>query len=327
MSDQSADRKDRTRERGSMLGTLRQKKKGKPETTTARKGRKTLVRVVKARPAPDGREPPTDPVDVPSGQAKKAAEDDATRETSTPSPLPGSGREAKEPLPPETFECPECGAHLPEHIEMCPICHIKYLRDICPEAVDELDRAMSEAVEGYGDLIEIKELDSLPVLHFDAIDGMMNYLEEDGEESEFMMECPHCSAVVQLDVDKCPVCGAVLEPSDIGILSLLRGMDFSSEELSELECPQCGEHVRLEEGACPLCGAMIADPEGSGDDNKLIPIIGNNNVVFVHIDLEKGNLNFIQRHLGKITSDQVSIQFGQSDDDNRAHGSNGLSGV
>lgn len=321
MSDQSADRKDRTRDRGPMLGTLRQKKKAKPETTTVRKEKKTLVRVVKAKPATGERTSPADSGEGSSRSASKAAE------TSTPGSLPGPGPKAKESLPPETFECPECGAHLPQHIEMCPICHIKYLRDICPEALDELDRAMSEAAEDYGDLIEIKELDSLPVLHFDAVDGMMNYLEEDGEESEFMMECPHCSAVVQLDVDRCPVCGAVLEPSDIGILSLLRDMDFSSEELSELECPQCGEHVRLENGVCPLCGAVISDPEGSGDDNKLIPIIGNENVVFVHIDLEKGNLNFMQRHLGKITSDQVSIQFEQPDDGNHAHGSNGLSRV
>ena len=312
---------------GSMLDKLRHKKDESPKMMTVREEKKTLVRVVKAKPkAVKHRSDALQRTTV-SDEEMKVTEEVVQRATSAPGGSQNRPSKGRGPPRQKTFECPECGAHIPENIEMCPICHVKYLRDICPEALAELDKAMSEATRSYGDLIEIKDLDSMPVLHFDTVDGLMNYLEQDDEESEFMLECPQCSAVVQLDEERCPVCGTTLEPSDVGILSLLRGLDFNSEDLSELECPQCGEHVTLENGVCPVCEAMICDPEGSGDDKKLVPVIGNDNVVFIHMDLEKGDLNFIQKHLGKITPDHVSIQLDKISSSDFDHEWKGLSRI
>lgn len=296
--------------KGSMLDLLRHKKDNKPRMVTVKEEKKTLVRVVKAKPKAVKHRADTLSRKAVSEQEMKITEDVVKRVASSPEDNPPNGTVSRRSRP-KTFECSECGARIPEQSDMCPVCHIKYLRDICPEALEELDRAMSDAGRELSDLIEIHDVDSLPVLHFDTVEGIMNFLEEDSAEAEFVLECPHCSAVVQIDVDRCPICSTALESSDIGILSLLRGTDFDSSDMTELECPQCGEHVNLVDGACPECGSLILDPEGSGDEKKLIPIVGSDNIVFVHMDLEKGDLNYVQKHLSKSSLDHISIQLEQ----------------
>jgi rubrerythrin len=304
-------KKDRSRGKGSMLNMLRQKKEEKPRMITVREEKKTLVRVVKAKPKAVKHRADVLERKAVSEREMKITSDVVQRVTSPSGTVPANAPAASRQPRVRMFECPECGARIPEESEMCPVCHIKYLKDLCPEALAELDRAMSEATRELSDLIEIRDVDSLPVLHFDTLEGIMNFLEEDDSDSEFVLECPHCSAAVQLDVEKCPICGTALESGDVGILSLLRGTDFDSCEMSELECPQCGEHVRLVKGTCPVCDSLIVDPEGSGDEKKLVPIVGTDNIVFVHIDLEKGDLNYVQKHLSKVALDHISIQLEQ----------------
>ena len=309
-----------------MLDLLRSKKDKKPEMVTVREEKKTLVRVVKAKPKAVKHRADTLGRKAVSKEEMKITEEVMKRVSSSPSDTPAKASAPRTPRP-RTFECSECGARIPEQSEMCPVCHIKYLKDICPEALEELDKAMSDAGRELSDLIEIHDVDSLPVLHFDTVEGIMNFLEEDSAEAEFVLECPHCSAVVQLDVERCPICSTELESSDIGILSLLRGTDFDSTEMSELECPQCGEHVSLSDGACPECGSQIVDPEGSGDEKKLIPIVGSDNIVFVHMDLEKGDLNYVQKHLSKASLDHISIQLEQIGGGDFNHDWKGLSRI
>lgn len=304
-----AKKDDGSRGKGSMLGLLKSKKDDSPKMVTVREEKKTLVRVVKAKPKSVKHRAETLKKKAVSEQEMKITEEVVKRVTD--SPTARSPKAAPRQPRIRTFECPECGARIPEQSEMCPVCHIRYLKDICPDAVNELDQAMSDVGHGLSDLIEIHDVDSLPVLHFDTFDGIMNFLEDDSAEAEFVLECPHCSAVVQFDVDRCPICSTALESNDVGLLSLLRGTDFDSSDMTELECPHCGEHVSLEDGACPECGSQIFDPEGSGDEKKLVPIVGSDNIVFVHMDLEKGDLNYIQKHLRKAALDHVSIQLEQ----------------
>ena len=316
---------DGSRAKGSMLGLLKPRKDDSPKMVTVREQKKTLVRVVKAKPKSVKHRAETLKKKAISEHEMKITEEVVKRVTDSPKAQSAKASPRQPRI--RTFECPECGARIPEQSEMCPVCHIKYLKDICPEAVTELDQAMSDVGHGLSDLIEIHDVDSLPVLHFDTFDGIMNFLEDDSADAEFVLECPHCSAVVQFDLDRCPICNTEIESNDVGILSLLRGTDFDTSDMSELECPHCGEHVSLEDGVCPECSSQILDPEGSGDDKKLIPVIGNDNVVFIHMDLEKGDLNFIQKHLGKITPDHVSIQLDKISSSDFDHEWKGLSRI
>ncbi|UCE91462.1 MAG: hypothetical protein JSV90_08695 [Methanobacteriota archaeon] len=311
MSAYNDEKKSRPRGMGSMLGLLRQKKEKEPRMVAVREQKKTLLRVVKAKPKSVEHRADTLRRTAVSEQEMKITEDVVKRAVSSDDRPTTKARTASRRTAADTFECPECGAHIPRHSEMCPVCHIKYLRDVCPDALEELDRAMSNTSRVLSDLIEIHEVDSLPVLHFDTVEGVMNFLEEDSAEAEFVLECPRCNAVVQLDVDKCPICNTMLESSDIGILSLLRGMDFDCSDMSELSCPHCGEHVSLVDGTCPGCSSQIVDPEGSGDEKKLVPIVGSDNIVFVHIDLERGDLNYVQKHAAPVAFDHASIQLEQ----------------
>jgi rubrerythrin len=209
---------------------------------------------------------------------------------------------------PKCFVCVECGAGVPEGSEVCPKCRAKYLLNLSPESVAELERAQLEFVND-DDCLELRTPEALPVLHFDALDGIISYLEPNSGESDFVLECSHCATLVALDVSHCPMCGTELGVSDVGIFNLLKDTEFDTENISELECPHCGEHVTLKDGVCPSCETVIIDHGASEAQNRTIPIIRNENVVFVHVDLETGDMNYIQRHLRKLAIEHTSIQL------------------
>lgn len=300
--------RDRNRSRdgaGSFLSKLKGEKEEAPRMVAVREEKKTLVRIVKAKPKAVAHRSETLKAKTLTEKEMNITEAVVRNVASTPTPRPVRG--PKMPAP-KYFVCVECGAKVPEAGTRCPRCGAKYILDLTPESVAELERAQSEFVHG-DNVLEENGLDSLPVLHFDAFDGIMSYLEPDNGESDFVLECSHCGTLVALDISHCPICGTELGVSDVGILSLLKDTDFDSGVISELECPGCGEHVTLKDGACPACQSVIVDCYASADQNKTIPIINTENVVFVHMDLETGDLNYIQRHLTKLAVEHTSIQL------------------
>ena len=92
-------------------------------------------------------------------------------------------------------------------------------------------------------------------------------------------------------------------------MSLIRGSDLDEECISELACPQCGDHVTLGDGCCPACDSTIVDLVTGGPDRKVIPLINTENVVFIHIDLETGDLNYLQKYPNKMAVEHMSIQL------------------
>lgn len=293
------------KDRKSLFGS-KSKKKDDTEYVTVKEEKKTLVRIVKAKPKAIKHR--ADVLD------KKTVTEDEMRITksvvekisSSPERQVQRGPRSTQRVVPKTFACAQCGAPVPLDADACPRCRVRYIRDIPDEALAELDLAEQLDEE---ELMEIKDINDLPVLHFDAMDGLMHYLEHDEGESEFVLECNNCGTLVQLDIGRCPLCGAPLGVTDAGLVSIIAGTGFNEERMSELECPSCGEHVVLVEGACPLCDAVIEGPEGSEADDKTIPLIQTENVVFVHLDLETGDLNYLQRHLNKMSVEHMSIHL------------------
>lgn len=308
------DREQKVRNRAAdavstLLSRLKGDKVEEPRMVTVREEKKTLVRIVKAKPKSVAHRSEVLKGEALTDKDMRITEAVVQNVTSTKRPSMSSGpRVANSMAKSKYFVCVECGAKVSEGTPFCPKCSARYILDLSPESVAELERAQSEAASS-NDMIEKFNDVSLPVLHFDALDGIMSYLEPDGEDSDFVLECGHCGTLVQLDITHCPMCGTGLGVADIGILSLLRDMEFDSEMVSELECPQCGDHVILHEGVCPACQSVIVDPMTSADLNKMIPIITTENVVFVHVDLETGGLNYIQRHLNKLAAEHTSIQL------------------
>ena len=311
MNSNARDRgKNRSRSGTNLLPFLRKKSEDdKGEMVTVREEKKTLLRVIKAKPKAVAHRSEVLKSKVLTEEEMRITEEVVKNISSSPDRLARSGKRVSGgQASPKYFVCVECGSRVPEGSEVCPKCRARYILDLSPESVAELERVQA-SVEYDEDPLEQQLLESLPVLHFDALDGIMSYLEPDSGESDFVLECSQCGTLVALDITHCPMCGAELGVSDIGILSLLKDTEFDTEAISELECPLCGEHVVLQEGTCPQCQAVIVDSVATVEQNKMIPLINTENVVFVHVDLETGDLNYIQRHLRRLALEHTSIQL------------------
>jgi rubrerythrin len=189
--------------------------------------------------------------------------------------------------------------------ERCPRCRVRFLNGITDEQLAQLDQAEHQTSGEQLDAIDPK---SLPVVHFDAKTGVMNFLENDEGEADFVLECNHCGTVVQLNVSRCPICGTPLEVGDTGIVSLFVDMDFNGEPMPEADCPFCGEHVVLESGVCPSCKSAVEGDEQPGVGlSKVSPLVHAENIVFLHLDVETGDLNYLQRLANRIASDHMSV--------------------
>ena len=289
----------KTSRRMSIFDMLRSKSTDEPEMITIREEIKSLVMILKAKPK----------------AIKHMSEVLRPGRTSTPV---------------RATSCLACGAPTPADSDACPRCHAKYVRDLLPGAIAELERAELTAVgsSGYGDDNgDDPGFDEFPIIHFDAVDGVINYLEHTEGQSDFLLECSNCGTLIQLDIDRCPLCGNPLEVSDVGLLSLIQDSDFDEECLSELECPHCGEHVTLGDGRCPACNSIIVDLTPENPGRKVIPLIDSENVVFIHIDLETGNLNYLQKYINSVTIEHTSIKLDGIGNDGLNESLQGLSRI
>jgi hypothetical protein len=84
-------------------------------------------------------------------------------------------------------------------------------------------------------------------------------------------------------------------------------MEFGENDLEEeLDCPHCGEHVSLAQGACPACHEKV---EGADSAGKIEPVVHGDNVVFMHLDVETGELNYLQRLAKRLGFEQMTVHL------------------
>ena len=131
---------------------------------------------------------------------------------------------------------------------------------------------------------------------------------------ELVRECPHCGTGVQLDVDLCPICGAKLGAPDAGLVGLFDGMEFSDDD-REIHCPLCGEYVALGDDTCPACNEPLRDCEQRKDSPLLDPVVHDRNVVLVRLDVESGELSYLQKAVENGTLDQVTVHVSAEEED------------
>lgn len=295
------DKKEPAKAGGALFGLLKNKKEEQEEVefVTVREEKKRTLRVVK--PKPKSRQHASEAFQAPA----MTQEDIKTTERVMESVSPVMA--APPPKRERSFTCVQCGADVPVSAERCPGCRTHYLRGISERELRELELAEASQADDE-DLEESFERDAVPVVHFDAESGIISYLESDDRDPDFMLECSHCGTAIQFNTDRCPICGTKLESSDTGIVGLFADMDFEWDESGEMECPSCGEHVRLVGGKCPACNEIVAGDRGRNTD-KLDPVIHNENVVFLHFDVESGELNFLQRLARKLGFEQLTVQL------------------
>ncbi len=299
MSDEGTPKKAPRKESGGFFGAFSSKEEEKkPKTITVREEKKKLRRVVKAKPM--SRKHMSEALEAHELTEKEIEITEQVMRT-TVHEAPPEPREMQ-----EAFKCIQCGAMVPVDSERCPKCKVLYVAGVHDEELMQLQLAEMEDVDDTMDLLDRSDS---PVIHFDAELGIINYLEEDKNEADFVFECSHCGTLIQFDTDKCPICGTALELGDTGLVGLFANMDFDGDPLTEVDCPFCGEHVSLKAGKCPACGTAVEVVESKDAAKKVAPVVRSENVVFLHLDVETGELNYLQKLAHRLGLERVSVKL------------------
>lgn len=299
MTDPDTKTKARKKDVAGIFSTRKPAEQRKGKYVTVREEKKVLRRVVKARPM--SRKHMADAL-----KAKVVTEDDMRITESVIEKVAAPVQAQHRPSKPLTFTCFQCGAQVSYDSDRCPKCKSVYIRDINDSDVDELIKAEQMRDIPLDDFVD---RGSSPVVHFDAETGVMHFLEEDSGDPDFVFECTHCGTLVELNTDRCPICGTQLELGDTGLVGMFTDMEFDPSTLEDSDCPFCGEHVNLDAGKCPACSSEFSPPDGRDPACKVRPILRVENVVFMHLDIETGEVNFLQRNVAKHGYEQASVQL------------------
>lgn len=114
---------------------------------------------------------------------------------------------------------------------------------------------------------------------------------QDLREEEFVRECCHCGTEIEFETDRCPICGTKLGTPDSGIVEFFEDEEFADSSDEVGVCARCGELVPQGEDECPGCGEKLR----AGDDERIDPIIHTDKVVFLHLDVSTGELDYLKR--------------------------------
>jgi rubrerythrin len=299
MTDPKAEKDGQKKDRGSIFGFHKPAEQKKGKYVTVKEEKKHLKRVVKARPM--SRKHMAD-----SFKADAVTEEDMMITQNVIEQVSAPVAAQPKPAVALTFTCYQCGAQVSFDSERCPRCKSFYLKNLRDEDVDELLRAEQMRDTPLDDFVERA---NSPVVHFDAETGVMHFLEADKGEPDFVFECAHCGTVVELNTDRCPICGTKLELGDTGLVGMFTDMEFDAGPLDDADCPFCGEKVSLDSGKCPACSNDLGACGDCDPAHKVRPVLRAENVVFLHLDIVTGEINFLQRNTARHGYDQVSVQL------------------
>ena len=121
--------------------------------------------------------------------------------------------------------------------------------------------------------------------------------------------CGHCSTEVLFAANACPICGTPLDSHDNGLVRLFSDMEFEDDCSGEVVCPFCGETVILQEGTCPSCLEVVHECVGAEPSQKVEPVVHGENVVYVHLDVEHGELDCIQRTPHRLGLEHLTVKL------------------
>jgi len=80
------------------------------------------------------------------------------------------------------------------------------------------------------------------------------------KEVEFAVECKGCGTMIGFFTDRCPMCGKKFSARELDLVGLFKNTRFG----------------------------------GSQSKDKLKPVISEDNVLFVHLDVQSGKVDFVQ---------------------------------
>lgn len=220
-----------------------------------------------------------------------------------------------------SFRCCQCDAVVGSDSDRCPGCGAFYIRGLKDEDVDELSRAELLSEEPSVDFVEAHRSSTV---QFDADIDIMSLLDDGITDPGFVSECSHCGTVVELSTSRCPICGTPMEHLKVGLVDMFTGMEFDPEPFDDADCPYCGEHVRPRAGDCPSCGKAIGFKSRRDPDMKVKPVLRDRDVVFIHLDIDTGDISVLRRDRTRHRYDQGLLHLNGAEDGSQGRAREGL---
>ncbi len=227
------------------------------------------------------------------------------RESEAPSPpAPPIANEMKteEPIRPEQrspaiFRCLKCATIVPEESDRCPKCGTAYIKEEISAETEEAEIDAELALDdSFEDDSPLFEQDELGCGYFDVDHGIVAYVEPRHGSKDVVYECLNCKTILEYEAERCPFCREPLKKVDEGIVEIASGVivgeDLDMEISRDVFCPICGDLLALDGGRCIVCETeLVSSSEESL--SSLLPVVPSNNLIFLHLDVEKGDLNYL----------------------------------
>lgn len=126
-------------------------------------------------------------------------------------------------------------------------------------------------------------------------------------EVEFVLECCHCGTEIEFETVRCPICGTRLGSPESGIVEFIKDSDFEGIVDGPV-CPDCGESLLPDDDICSACGKKLHAARGS-EQAFMDPIIHTDKVVFLHLDVSTGEVDYLRRLENKQGFGQATVQI------------------
>lgn len=211
--------------------------------------------------------------------------------------------------------------------ERCPECGTAYSKDEITaetqEAEIDAELALDDAFE---DVSQLFEQDELGCGYFDVDHGIVAYVEPRDGSKDAVFECLNCKTVIEFDAGRCPFCNEPLKKIEEGIVEIVNGVivgeDLDMEISRAVFCPICGDLLALDGGHCIVCETKLVSPLDE-DFSRLCPVVPSSNLVFLHLDVENGDLNYLsnsgkpscQEALESPAEDSFDVDISDQSDD------------
>ncbi|HUW42981.1 MAG TPA: hypothetical protein VMW02_01950 [Thermoplasmata archaeon] len=209
---------------------------------------------------------------------------------------------------------------MPLDSERCPKCGTAYIKDEISAEAEEAEIDAELALDDiFEDAFPLFEQDELGCGYFDVDRGIVAYVEPRHGKKDIVFECLNCKTILEFEAKRCPFCREPLKKIEEGIIEIVNGVivgeDLDMENSQDVFCPICGDLLALDSGHCIVCETELVSPS---DEHlaSLCPIVSTDNLIFLHLDVENGELNYLsnseESSCEEILEPHVEVSF---DDD------------
>jgi len=207
---------------------------------------------------------------------------------------------------PGTFRCLNCGRIGREGMDRCEECGTRYIWGDFEVPLDDSEASVgNDKMEDFEPIVEQKAVDCG---YFDVASGKVAFTGPSCANKYELSECQNCATMIEVPVRSCPLCGGNTKKIVGGLGAVLSGAlawgSMNGESRTKVFCQSCGEIVAARNGKCELCGGNLI-PQSESLSNPILRPMSAESVVFVHLNVESGEMSYLSEGERAASSDAV----------------------